>query len=648
MNRQLALQRGFQALEDELSAFARGSVRRERRTRNRPRVQGSWRDQGKGECFTRTNASGGRYVVCNDPPRGSRGQKGVYDINNRNVRGDEDQKGRDKTKAIKNNRSVMKKYDAEGRVEDLDEEIYFTPLREEGGFVVLGRGLNTAGTAKNPDGISENVDTVNTIRVPKDEFNAQYRVMRGFTNPDDKYNDLAPAEYELQEDPDKGGRKAREEEIDKLEKKIDKKYDEAREEFGDEQFGARYDEYIRFQEREIEPLQERQRRLREEIVERRPSRTTALTPAQEAIKLQREVRGERLRQEEQQERVDEFVREAQELGGGREGFRRRQRRRELGRQAIRKIKLTQQDRLDREQRRRDLVESFEDKVKDLRRLREGIYQFTTEGKQEIDKLEREVGQELDRRQRIEREKREEEERREQREAEEYRRQQDAEALELGRRTLRDRAAGILTETQYYSIPNKDFVSDLRTSGNREIPMYYQEGIDKARAELSEVREEEKEEKKEKKEKKKKKKDKRKKSSKEKDKERAKEEQGEDFDEEDWEDDYEEYLENKKQFDENKEAFRKEPLVKRYNELLNQVSDLQNSTNLSLQILEEINKDTGVKERYGLVDYKGQQFKIRRAKNDAVEYGYDGTPIEGTLLGVSLRGTIDKLEKIIAL
>lgn len=643
MNRQLALQRGFQALEDELGAFARGSVRRQRRTRNRPRVQGSWRDQGKGECFTRTNASGGRYVVCNDPPRGSRGQKGVYDVNNRNVRGDEDQKGRDKTKAIKNNRSVMRKYDAEGRVEDLDEEIYFTPLREEGGFVVLGRGLNTAGTAKNPDGISENVDTVNTIRVPKDEFNAQYRVMRGFTNPDDKYNDLAPAEYELQEDPDKGGRKAREEEIDKLEKKIDKKYDEAREEFGDEQFGERYDEYIRFQEREIEPLIDRQRRLREEIVERRPSRTTALTPAQEAIKLQREVRGERLRQEEQQERVDEFVREAQELGGGREGFRRRQRRRELGRQAIRKIKLTQQDRLDREQRRRDLVESFEDKVDDLRRLREG--QFTTEGKQEIDKLEKEVGQELDRRQRIEREEREEEERRQQRIEEEETRRQDAEALELGRRTLRDRAAGILTETQYYSRLGDNEPTNAADITGRRIPMFWQEGIDKARAELRE------EEKEEKKEKKKEKKPKRKLSSKEKHKKRAKKEQGEDFDEEDWEDEYEEYLENKKSYKENKEAFNKEPIVKRFNALLEQLDDLQKTLpeaeRAELQIVEDINKDTGVKEKYVLVDYKGQQFKIRKPSLDAIEYGYDGT-MEGTLLEISIKGTIDRLEKIIAL
>ena len=42
------------------------------------RKAGSWRDKGQGECFTRTNKSGGSYVVCDDPPRGSKGQKGVY------------------------------------------------------------------------------------------------------------------------------------------------------------------------------------------------------------------------------------------------------------------------------------------------------------------------------------------------------------------------------------------------------------------------------------------------------------------------------------------------------------------------------------------------------------------------------------------
>lgn len=448
MDRQLALERGLQALEDELGAFAseaaRGSVRRERRTRNRPRVQGSWRDQGKGECFTRTNASGGRYVVCNDPPRGSRGQKGVYDINNRNVRGDEDQKGRDKTKAIKNNRSVMKKYDAEGRVEDLDEEIYFTPLREEGGFVILGRGLNTAGTAKNPDGISENVDTVNTIRVPKDEFNAQYRVMRGFTNPDDKYNDLAPAEYELQGLGDEEEfKKKKEKKIKKTQKSIDKikkKVDEIDLEKIAEDLGYkteedkrlliktipykipkdRYDKVMEDRRNFINPARNEQRRLeatadyyeglinrrRRQIENAREELRKKGTTAQKAIELQREVRGERLRQEGQQEKIDEVVREARELGGGREGFRRRQRRREVARQAIRKIKLTRQQRLDKEKRQEELVEDFEQKVRELRFLRDKKERFEGFGavlnddeEEELVRLERIYGQELDRRRR---------------------------------------------------------------------------------------------------------------------------------------------------------------------------------------------------------------------------------------------------------
>ena len=38
------------------------------------RVKGSWRDKGKGDCFTRRNKGGGTYVVC----EGSKGQKGVY------------------------------------------------------------------------------------------------------------------------------------------------------------------------------------------------------------------------------------------------------------------------------------------------------------------------------------------------------------------------------------------------------------------------------------------------------------------------------------------------------------------------------------------------------------------------------------------
>tara|TARA_R110000824_G_scaffold218692_1_gene405422 strand:+ start:3350 stop:4048 length:699 start_codon:yes stop_codon:yes gene_type:complete len=34
------------------------------------------------KCFTRSNKSGATYVVCNDPPKGSRGQAGVYQADN--------------------------------------------------------------------------------------------------------------------------------------------------------------------------------------------------------------------------------------------------------------------------------------------------------------------------------------------------------------------------------------------------------------------------------------------------------------------------------------------------------------------------------------------------------------------------------------
>lgn len=34
------------------------------------------------KCYTRTNKNGGAYVVCDDPPKGSRGQAGVYKAKN--------------------------------------------------------------------------------------------------------------------------------------------------------------------------------------------------------------------------------------------------------------------------------------------------------------------------------------------------------------------------------------------------------------------------------------------------------------------------------------------------------------------------------------------------------------------------------------
>ena len=72
MDRQLALQRGFQALEDDIgNTLRRGQTAR--RPRRRERVKDSWRDQGKGECWTKTGKGGGKFTVC----EGSKGQKGV-------------------------------------------------------------------------------------------------------------------------------------------------------------------------------------------------------------------------------------------------------------------------------------------------------------------------------------------------------------------------------------------------------------------------------------------------------------------------------------------------------------------------------------------------------------------------------------------
>ena len=78
MDRQLALQRGFQALEDDIR---RGQTAT--RPRRRERVKNSWRDQGKGECWTKTGKGGGAFVVC----EGSKGQAGVYQ-----PRGERDEK----------------------------------------------------------------------------------------------------------------------------------------------------------------------------------------------------------------------------------------------------------------------------------------------------------------------------------------------------------------------------------------------------------------------------------------------------------------------------------------------------------------------------------------------------------------------------
>ena len=184
---------------------------RRRRVRNRKRVEGSWRDQGKGECFTRTNAQGGQYVVCNDPPRGSRGQRGVD--RSRKDRGDEDIKGRDKSAAIDKARPVMKKYKEGGEVES--QAKYFTPLKKEGGNVILikWRGKSDPIEKLGLDGysgagfdgytnaeIEEIISKGDTISIPLSEFNAQYRVSRaGDTDIGGSGDALKAGEYELGE-----------------------------------------------------------------------------------------------------------------------------------------------------------------------------------------------------------------------------------------------------------------------------------------------------------------------------------------------------------------------------------------------------------------------------------------------------------------
>ena len=186
-----------------------------RRVRNRKRVEGSWRDQGKGECFTRTNKNGGKYTVCNDPPRGSKGQQGVD--RSRKDRGDEDIKGRDKSAAIDKARPVMKKYKEGGEVEGQGK--YFTPLKKEGGNVILikWRGKSDPIEKLGFDGytgadikkgkkrytnaeIEEIISKGDTISIPLSEFNAQYRVSRA--RDDDiggKKDALEAGEYSLDE-----------------------------------------------------------------------------------------------------------------------------------------------------------------------------------------------------------------------------------------------------------------------------------------------------------------------------------------------------------------------------------------------------------------------------------------------------------------
>lgn len=200
---------GQEALRQELSAQRRIDDVAVRRQRRRQRVKGSWRDQGRGNCYTRTNKNGGAYVVCEE---GSRGQKGVYQKVDRKDRGDPDQKGRDKSAAIKKNRAVLKKYDDEGRLEDLEDAIYYTPIKKDGGDVLIipsdtmietTSGQQEVGDISVYSGYNKKFKEAmerhpSVIRVPLDKFNAQYRTHRGLEKAKDRFDDLVQTEYELQ------------------------------------------------------------------------------------------------------------------------------------------------------------------------------------------------------------------------------------------------------------------------------------------------------------------------------------------------------------------------------------------------------------------------------------------------------------------
>ena len=211
-----ALQRGFQALEDELGQIVpqrREAERRQRRTQGGRRKTRSdkkppdyinpatglptWSNRGS-RCWNR-----GSYIVCNDPPNGSRGQAGVYQKRGeRGDRGDADMKGRDKTEAIKDNRTVIRKYDDDGKItKSVGLQNYFTPIGEQGGIVYLQPGINERGDVFGGSQYTDlsDFDKKDLIAVSKDDFNAQYRVHRGIDNPRDIYDTLINNEYELGE-----------------------------------------------------------------------------------------------------------------------------------------------------------------------------------------------------------------------------------------------------------------------------------------------------------------------------------------------------------------------------------------------------------------------------------------------------------------
>ena len=144
--------------------------------RNRARVSGSWRDQDKGKCYTRTNSNGGSYTVC----EGSKGQAGQQD---RNKRGDPDQKGRSKKEAIYYHKPMIKKYDNKGRLIYERQGEYkgkfkrWIPLRQEGGKVYFVEEQPEHIVArKEHQRIKPKHKKERSI--PVEEFNAQYRVLR--------------------------------------------------------------------------------------------------------------------------------------------------------------------------------------------------------------------------------------------------------------------------------------------------------------------------------------------------------------------------------------------------------------------------------------------------------------------------------------
>ena len=162
--------------------------------RNRARVSGSWRDQDKGKCYTRTNSNGGSYTVC----EGSKGQVSAPD---REERGDPDQKGRPKTEAIRDHRYVIRKYDDEGRIIPLTDGVeYLTPIAQRGGIVYLSDTI-TGRQGYRDDRVYVDrkkvlEDKSKLIAVPIKEFNAQYRVSKGLWEVGDEYDTQIAGEYE--------------------------------------------------------------------------------------------------------------------------------------------------------------------------------------------------------------------------------------------------------------------------------------------------------------------------------------------------------------------------------------------------------------------------------------------------------------------